>query len=222
MKKVLLALCFLACASLRAENYQFGSEIEKAYEKLVADNSATNQKTFFEAFPHSWSEYRKIEHDVHSWVDAFGKLTVIGDTAYSIRLLNLSIGADIDADNPNYLHSLLHIKMGCAACGVQDSHLAEIMVYLLTKISKGDKLRFWEFYWSSPMHEEDGGGADCTHEAELKRWDKLMSGKYPEEKKAMHTAYEYFAGGVWFISDYPYGDDWFSFGNSGGEGNKKQ
>lgn len=148
--------------------------------------------------------------DAHSWVEAFGRLTAIGDTAYCIRLLNLSIGADIDADNPNYLHSLLHSKMGCAACGAHGSRMAGIMVCLLARIPKGDRLRFWEFYWSSPIHEEDGGGADPTHEAELKRWDKLMGGKYSEGNKAMHTAYEYFSGGVWFISDYPYDDSWFS------------
>ena len=70
-------------------------------------------------------------------------------------------------------------------------------------------MRFWQFYWSSLKHEEDGGGESHYHKDELNRIMALLEKEFPAMKRTVSIAYDYFNSGVYFKSDfYPYADDY--------------
>ncbi len=206
------------------------SKLEQTYFKLKEKYTPKNQKAFFDAFPFTWDEfYEQIckgdslsekANDYHvkdNIVTTFSDLDAINDTAVCIKLLNLSLGARYDVDVIGRLQEALHGKMG-GVVGKGNDHkvspkaavrIPKIMFYLLSKVAKGDQWRFWEYYWSSLKHEEDGGVIDHFWDKEVERLAKLMAGKYPQQEKTMRTAYEYFSNGVWFWMDTEYDYDWF-------------
>ena len=79
---------------------------------------------------------------------------------YCSKLVNLTCGTDLEADASNTLHALLHGVMEDYSCTImfnEKENMLPIMFWLLSHELKGDIMRFWQFYWSSPFFEEDGG-----------------------------------------------------------------
>ena len=198
-----------------------------AFGKLRDNNTSQNQEAYFNAFPNTWPEFLDLcraldsldnqPQGVCDYVEALGNLTAINDTAYCVKLLNLTIGADLDADGPNWFHGLLHKQMGCVASGCSygkgdtkgENARLNTMLHLLSKIAKGDRMRFWQFYWSSLQHEADGSVPGNLHAAELSRLQKIATKEYPEQQEPIIICYKYFQDGVYFMSDYPYSNGFF-------------
>lgn len=173
-----------------------------------------HEKVFFEQVPSVWDDFLNYCGDDgklgYNRIDTLANLTSIEDTLYCAKLINLAIGATYDVDETNFFQELLHKKMGCVVCNPHcKESLHDVMFRILSVIAKGDQMRFWQFYWSSLKHEEDGGGESHYHKDELNRIMALLEKEFPAMKRTVSIAYDYFNSGVYFKSDfYPYADDY--------------
>ena len=145
--------------------------LRDAYNKLLSDKSPKAQAEFFMAFPENWSDFIIMDHELtyrynepfYLYIEDFGSLTAINDTLYCSKLINLTLGADLDSDGPNALHSVLHTVMEDPFFVTQNEgasnkrNMPAIMLWILSHQLKGDIMRFWQFYWSSLYFEEDSG-----------------------------------------------------------------
>lgn len=187
--------------------------INDAYKALKASHTTAAQKAFFDVFPSSPRRLAFIEDyiveagkediDFHGWLEAFGNVPAIDDSTYCDKLLRLSIGAQLDADGFNFLHALLHEKLGCVACcGRAGGHVPGMMQELLRQLShrtKGEQMRFWQFYFSSLWHEEDHHSIDHSHDAELERVMNA-AGRNTDMGRTIRLAFEYSSNEVVFMS----------------------
>lgn len=191
-------------------------KLRAAYQELTARPDTETQRKFFRAFPDTWGTFVCLDRHlafgtdddkdyINKYLDALKELTAINDTLYCIKLMNLANGAYLDADAPNMFHSLLHEKLGCRAIGCNgqaaSDRMMHTMFWLLSHALKGEQMRFWQFYWSSIYHEEDGGSTDHRHDTELVRIRQMMEHSHPKLIEPMTIAYEYFNGGIFFLSD---------------------
>ena len=132
------------------------TSLHRAYRILNESPTEANQRIYFNAFPSTWRDFMRLEDqmdnlngsDLHEYIKALEQLTAIEDTAFAAKLVNLSIGADYDADGANYMQSLIRRKM-------MDERFVSIVFWYLSNTLKGDQMRFWQFYWSSLYIEED-------------------------------------------------------------------
>lgn len=148
-------------------------------------------------------------NDTPSTIEQFARQPAVDDTLYCIKLMNQAITARYGADGPNFLQDALHEKMGCTVCSEHnDKDTHDVMLWVLSKVEKGDLMRFWQFYWSSLSHEEDGGAVNHDHDKEVERILSLMDKYSPEMKRAAYIAYEYFSNGVMSDDWYPYPEDY--------------
>ncbi|MBQ8052060.1 MAG: hypothetical protein IJ197_10920 [Bacteroidaceae bacterium] len=216
MKRLLLIVTtlipILPCFS---QGFTRADELQQAYEKLTGNHSVENQQAFFDAFPRNASEFQTLcvvdaesrNADVFAYLNQFERLTEIPDSIMCVRLLNIAIGLNYDADGPNFFQSLLHRAMGCQTCALRHGggdagiaarkdHIPSIMFYLLDGIPVADQFRFWQFYWSSLYFEEDGGGVDDSHNQELARMIGLCQNRGACSVKVVTDAFTYFNGGV--------------------------
>ncbi len=194
--------------------------IEREYKALAADNSKENQTAFFNAFPKGAREFENLkdsmnlaesETDLYNYIDAFGNLTETNDTLYCIRLLNLAIGLDYEADAINQFQQLLQTKMGFIRKDSKknaDNNLCDIILLVLSKTMKGDQMRFWQFYFSSLNHEEDNGAGNTGNKAELSRLTAKMEKDYPDMINTVVSAHDHFANGLMFDDWYPYNEEY--------------
>ena len=165
--------------------------LNTSFRKLERNPSdARLQRAFFDAFPRTWAEYictyqycgEGSDLTMYSLADRH-KLNAVADTAYYRRLVNLCVGARIDADAPNYLQGLVEEKL--------ISNTKEIMSYLMT-LRKGHRMQFWQFVFST------------IHDTKLarSRFEKIrerVKENSPEELELVDTAYRYFHNGVNFL-----------------------
>lgn len=221
-RKNMLSLVALLIAGIGPCTAQWESPMETdrklraAYHELTARPDTEKQLKFFRAFPDTWGAFVSLDRHlafgtdddkkyIYKYLNALKGLTAINDTLYCIKLMNLANGADLDADAPNMFHSLLHEKLGCHATGcngqVASDRMMHTMFWLLSQVQKGEQMRFWQFYWSSIYHEEDGGSIDHRHDTEVVRIRQMMEHCHPELIEPMTIAYEYFNGGIYFLSD---------------------
>lgn len=148
-------------------------------------------------------------NDTHSSIEQLAEQPAVDDTLYCIKLMNQAITARYGSDGPNFLQDVLHEKMGCTVCSeYNDKDMHDVMLWVLSKVEKGDLMRFWQFYWSSLSHEEDGGAVNHDHDREVERILSLMDKHSPEMKRAAYIAYEYFSNGVMSDDWYPYPEDY--------------
>lgn len=170
-------------------------KLNTSYQSLLQQpNSAERQKAFFEAFPSNWREflgtYQYVsdkEYDLTMYrcanehIEALKtKMTQINDLDYCKKLVNIAIGAQLEADAPNHFQRLLHDAMWRKMDG---------MLNAISKLRKGYQMQFWQFYWSNPVKSK-------SLETEYERLSKQISDTYPEETKMMEIAFKYFYDGV--------------------------
>lgn len=171
--------------------------LSDAYNALMRHpNDKKCQERFFKVFPSTWFEYISTygfpeqmnpRTDVvygKGHIDAFCNLNLISDTLYCAKLIDLSIGAYIDADAPNYLKSQLHHVMG---------KNTPLMMKLISSMLESDQMLFWGFYWAS-LHKDDAG------QTEYNNLVSSQQNKYPEEVKIIKYAFECFYGKSTFSS----------------------
>lgn len=213
---------FIFCALLPIRGNAFTvdsliSNINKKCETLKRNDTEQNEQAFFCLFPSSARQLAFVEDyilevgnntNIHDWFKTLENLTAIDDSSYCDKLINLSIGAQLDADAFNDLQSLLHSKLGCHVCYTNNNYgeikasilLKEILHQLKFK-TDGEVMRFWQFYFSSLWFEEDGHSEDNSHKKEMIRIISLSR----SNKKMQHIikiAYKYSSNQVFFISKY--------------------
>lgn len=114
-------------------------------------------------------------------IEALGeKVTLIKDSIYCKKLVNITVGGELEADAPNHYKALLHKTMWLRMDG---------MLEAISKLRKGHQMQFWQFYWSNPVKSNQ-------IETEYNKLLKLNIDTYPEEMKTMEIAFEYFYDGV--------------------------
>ena len=179
-------------------------KLNAAYQALTIDpNSLKRQQEFFNAFPSTWMEYiltyqypyekndKTMYHNAFKHVDALKNLTLIPDSTYCEKLVNLAVGGKWNADAPNYLQMLLSETME----NKRDAMFNVLSVpdFLL----KGERLQFWQFYWANIVCDD----------ISKKKYQQLIAfaeKSYPEEVEFISTAFKYFHNGVSIPNDYPH------------------
>lgn len=217
---ILFVFCWLSVDSDAQSEYtrRKAYDLARTWEALKSDSSASAQNAFFEAFPETWTDFVRVSDylnqggsggwDCMDCINAFGHLPAVNDTAYCIKLLMLSSGADYDADAPNYFQGVLHSQMESImywenelVSDMSAGKRLRIVFYLLSKALPSDQMRFWQFYWSSMYFYEDGGSQNTKYKAESRRMRILLEKEgYADLIETMETAYRYFNGGVMFLS----------------------
>ena len=199
--RMVLLLLFLSVNAIAANSQNVYQPVDTlrlntSFRELERNPSdARRQRAFFDAFPRTWAEYictyqycgensdLTMYRLANQHVEAFGKLNAVADTTYYSRLVDLCVGARIDADAPNYLQSLVEEKL--------ISNTKEIMSYLMT-LRKGHRMQFWQFVFSTI----------CDTKLARSRFEKIrerVKENFPEELELVDTAYRYFHNGVNFL-----------------------
>ena len=219
-RKIVVIVSFLM---LSTQNYAQCYEEDfnalcHSYDVLMTDFSAENQRLYFNAFPDNWDEFILTERmlecnpskgcNIDDYIAALFRLPAVDDTLFCIKMINISIGGRLDADGPNMFLHALHGRMGCTVCNPFSPKSGnreqswDLMLRLLSDISECDRLRFWQYYWSSLYHEEDGGHKDDRHRPEMEWLKRRYRKQYPELMAQSVFAYKHFAGGITFSGGY--------------------
>lgn len=171
------------------------ARLNTSYRELTSHpNTLQRQQAFFEAFPNNWNEfsslYKYMPHDGYDLtmyhlaphhIDAlWSKVTLLKDSVYCRKLVNIAVGAQWDADAPNYFQDLLHKVVWKRMDG---------MLIAISILRKGHQMQFWQFYWSNSVKSD-------KLETEYRRLYKLNADKYPEQMKIMEIAFQHFYDGV--------------------------
>ena len=197
MKKIFLfAIVTLFTAfSANAQYFQVDTaKLNTAYRALVNEpDKKENQLQFFDAFPCNWNEFittygfcSKNGYDLtmysaaYEHIEALGSISMVNDTVYCRKLVNIAVGGRYEADAPNFFNSLLHRVM---------QEEMDAMLYSVSLLRKGHCMQFWQFYWSS-------NGKSDELEREFAHLYELNIGKYPDMMKMMEIAFHYFYNGV--------------------------
>ena len=191
MKKIFLLafVTFFATLAANAQYFQVDTaRLNTAYRELVNNpDSKEKQEAFFYAFPNNWREfittygfrseiYGLCPHGGYdftmysaakSHIEAFGSISLVNDTVYCRKLVNIAVGGVYGADAPNYFKTALHRTMREKEGG---------MLYCISRLRKGHQMQFWQFYWSS-------NGKSDELEKEFAHLYELNVGKYPDMMK---------------------------------------
>lgn len=217
MKIIVVAICVFCITAVDAfaqspYTKKRAEELSAAYVRLQSDSSASAQQAFLRAFPEEWTDFLCIfdyidlgGRDTERYIERFGSLTAVNDTAYCIKLLMLASGADLEAGLPEAFRNMLHQRLECCSCVRSTKEISSnkdvlpIVFMLLADALPGDQMRFWQFYWSS-LHSKEGGFA--SHEQELMRMrGRLENEGYKDLTEIMEIAYKYFNDGVLYLYD---------------------
>lgn len=181
------------------------AKLNSSYRFLMNDPaSIKHQKDFFDAFPNTWMEfimtYQYVpaeEYDLTMYhladrhISTLGKISIIPDSIYCKKMVDLAIGGKLNADAPNYLLWLLH--------DVMKTKTHQMFEYI-SKLDKGYQMLFWQFYWSSMLPNQE-------FEEECKSLKTLNEDEYPVLVQIMCDAYKYFHDGIYLgYKDFPYKD----------------
>lgn len=181
------------------------AKLNSSYRVLMNEpNSIRYQKEFFDAFPSTWMEfimtYQYVpaeEYDLTMYfladrhISTLGKITLIPDSIYCKKMVDIAIGGKLNADAPNYLLWLLHDVMK------MKTHQ---MFEYISKLEKGYQMLFWQFYWSSMLPNKE-------FEKECKSLKMSNEDEYPVLVQIMCDVYKYFHDGIYLgYKDFPYKD----------------
>jgi hypothetical protein len=198
-------IALFAAILMQAQSYPVDvAKLNAAYEALTKDpNSLKRQQDFFNAFPSTWMEYiltyqyppekkdKAMYYNTSKHMEALKNLTLIPDSIYCEKLVNLAVGGKWNSDAPSYLQILLSHTME----NRRDAMFKTLAVpYFLLK---GERLQFWQFYWANIVD------ADILR----KRYQQLIAfaqESYPEEVEFISIAFKYFHSGVSIPNDYPH------------------
>lgn len=188
--------------------------LRESYDRLRADGSPANQRTFFVCFPSQWSDFTVMDYALdgkdgdafYRYVEAFGELGSVDDSLYCDRLVGLACsGANFGCDATGEFYGLLHTAMGDSSERSRNTgryvkgDLSRPILRALSRMLKGEIFRFWAFYWSSLYFEEDGGAAnDEGPDEEYFRIRALLEKDFPGMLETSEAAYRYFHHGVIF------------------------
>ena len=211
MKQILSSIFILLLFALEAHpasNASLYQRVKAAYEELLKTPSVANEVKFFRVFPENCQEFTVWEQQfndnetqketmhIGKYIEMLGKLTAINDSIYCRKLINLATGANYEADGFNALQALLQKK-------VNNPRLFGIFVYLLsppyTK-TKGERLRFWMFYWFSLSFIEEGYEPKKKEEARRPELNLILRrlSHHKTMRKIVRLAYDYSAYQVFF------------------------
>ena len=204
LRMFVMAFCCMAAPGYAQFFPVDTAKLNTAYRELAGNpNTPARQKAFFDAFPSTWREfimtYQYVpdkNYDLAMYDLAYehiekglgGRITLIADSIYCDKLINLSIGGQWDADAPNYLQSVLKKTIW---------KKMEMMFDRLSKWEIGYQFKFWQFYWAS-LHKKDSVLTD------FKRLKKLMEDRNPNEVKVMEEAFHYSYGQSFVYENYPH------------------
>ena len=202
-KTLLLVIIFLLTVyGANAQYFQVDTaKLNVAYRTLVNEpGKKENQLQFFDAFPCKWIEFiitygfcseivglspcdgydLTMYSASKSHIEALGSISLVNDTVYCRKLVDIAVGGTYEADAPNFFKSLLHLVM---------HKKMDVMLYTVSQLRKGHCMQFWQFYWSS-------NGKSSELEKEFTHLYKLNVDKYPDMMKTMEIAFHYFYNGV--------------------------
>ncbi|MDD2284488.1 MAG: hypothetical protein PHQ11_03705 [Paludibacter sp.] len=199
MKKKNLALIIISlfvCNYAKSQYFPIDTaKLNTSYRELMSfPNTIERQKAFFDAFPNNWTEFTAIyqfmpndDYDLTMYnnaqehIEALStKITLIKDSVYCKKIVNIGVGGKLDADASNYYKALLHKIMWRRMDG---------MLHSVSKLRKGHQMQFWQYYWSNTVKSK-------RLETEYNRLLKLNLDTYPKEMKIMEIAFKYFYDGV--------------------------
>lgn len=205
--KLLLIVASFCCISVLGYAQFFPVDtavLNSAYRELVSKpNTLERQRAFFDAFPSTWREFimtyqyvpdKKYDLAMYNLAaDHIGtglgsRVTLIADSTYCDKLINLSIGGQWEADAPNYLQLVLRKVMWSKMDSMFDR---------LSKWEASYQFKFWQFYWAS-LHKAEPILTD------FKRLKKLMEDRNPKEVKIMEDAFLYSYGQSFPYEYYPH------------------
>jgi len=180
---VFISTIYLNGQSLSVDTAKLNSN----YNELVNNpNTFERQKAFFEAFPSNWIEFIVtynflMPEQAENQIKAFGeRVTLIPDSIYCEKLIEIAVGGIYKTDAANFFKSLLHRKMWSNTEG---------MLAIISTLRKGHQMQFWQYYWSNTVKSK-------RLETEYKYLLKLNFDTYQEEMKIMEIAFEFFYDGV--------------------------
>ena len=198
----LVAAIIFQASYLNAQYFPVDTaKLNTAYNELMNNpNTLERQKKFFDAFPNTWMEfimtyqyvpYSKYDLTMYSLAEKHiqalgGRVTLIKDSIYCKKLVNIAIGGKWSADAPNYFKLLLHQVMWNRMDG---------MLYEISQLRSGHQMQFWQFYWSNIVKSD-------KLKTEYERLLKINSDNYPKEMETMSIAFEYFYDGIDDINDF--------------------
>lgn len=178
------------------------ARLNQTYTALIAGPSTVEkQKAFLDAFPATYSEFMMVyqyvpdpkynlamyyKADKHI-LEGLGKISLIPDTIYCDKLINLCINGRWGADAPNYLKTILHKAL---------SDRPDAMLKLLKVKMSGQQFSFWYFYFNS-LYVKENGVKGFQH---LK---KLISDTYPSLMREMESAYHSSYGKASLTENFP-------------------
>lgn len=193
MIRTYLLLLLLFCAAiLSAQNNVDTLRLNSSYRELVRNpKSEELQKEFLNAFPNTWKSFLRTydfypEKDLTMYklgydhiVNGLGKLiTLLPDSVYCNKLIELSIGGRWEADAPNYLQMVVRQTM---------QKKPEVMFQRLSLLWQGDVFPFWYFFFHSLHSTKE----DICLYSEL--YNKMQR-KYPMIVKDMEVAFTVSSG----------------------------
>lgn len=193
MIRTYLLLLLLFCATiLSAQNNVDTLRLNSSYRELVRNpKSEELQKEFLNAFPNTWKSFLRTydfypEKDLTMYklgydhiVNGLGKLiTLLPDSVYCDKLIELSIGGRWEADAPNYLQMVVRQTM---------QKKPEVMFQRLSLLWQGDVFPFWYFFFHSLHSTKE----DICLYSEL--YNKMQR-KYPMIVKDMEVAFTVSSG----------------------------
>lgn len=193
MIRTYLLLLLLFCATiLSAQNNVDTLRLNSSYRELVRNpKSEELQKEFLNAFPNTWKSFLRTydfypEKDLTMYklgydhiVNGLGKLiTLLPDSVYCNKLIELSIGGRWEADAPNYLQMVVRQTM---------QKKPEVMFQRLSLLWQGDVFPFWYFFFHSLHSTKE----DICLYSEL--YNKMQR-KYPMIVKDMEVAFTVSSG----------------------------
>lgn len=200
-KPTLLLFCLLCVNAVSARSFLADTlALNSAYAELKGNPSDTlAQRAFVEAFPGSWPEFittydysdkpgydLSMYHQYDGHCKAFAyNLNDIDDKLYCRKLVELAVGARIDADAPNELNQMQHSAM-------KSRTLA--MLEAITSMVRGDRILYWQFYWSTHL-------PSASEKQEFIKLKEYMNQNgFSEETEIMSRAFNDFHGKSAYIS----------------------
>lgn len=204
--RTLLISIFLFCIYTQGFSQYFPvdtAQLNQAYAALISEpNSIEKQKKFLETFPSTFSEFVMVyqfvpdpNYDLTMYWKApdhvlkgLKMLTLIPDTTYCDKLINLSINGRWHADAPNYLKIVLHEVM---------EEKTNIMFSRLNNKWVGQQFSFWYFYFGNPVIKQN-------FLSKFESLKKLLSDSYPTMVKEMESAFHASYGKADISEDYPH------------------
>jgi TonB family protein len=180
-------------------------ELNSAYRELQKNPaSRERQVAFFNAFPSTWMEYTMTYQympgfgydkamynlnysHLHAFTEMLGK---IPDSTYCHKLIQLCTGGSYGADAPAFLQ---------VAARQHALKKLEVVFAQLSKLKRGEQLRFWMFCWHTMLKKGDAP-------KEMAQIKAKMNALYPKEVKIMELGFEYSWGEAHHppLEEYPH------------------